>query len=277
MNARQLHNQIKEKGSYLCIGLDSEYNRIPKFLLDAEYPLFEFNKLIIKATADLAVAYKPNLAFYESLGTAGWMSLELTVSFIRSNYPELFLIADAKRGDIGNTSRLYASAFFNHMDFDAVTVAPYMGRDSVLPFLQYNEKWVILLGLTSNEGAEDFQFLKVNGKKKYLFEQVLQTASGWGTTDNLMFVVGATRPEWMKKIRKIVPDHFLLVPGIGAQGGSLAEVSMHGLNKQGGLLVNSSRAIIYADITNKFDQVAREKAAEVKAEMETYLKKKKII
>ena len=277
MNARQLHNQIKEKGSYLCIGLDPEYNRIPKFLLDAEYPLFEFNKLIIKATADLVVAYKPNLAFYESLGTAGWMSLELTVSFIRSNYPELFLIADAKRGDIGNTSRLYASAFFNHIDFDAVTVAPYMGRDSVLPFLQYNEKWVVLLGLTSNEGAEDFQFLKVNGNKKYLFEQVLETASGWGTTDNLMFVVGANRPEWIKKVRKIVPEHFLLVPGIGAQGGNLHEISMLGLNKLGGLLVNSSRAIIYADVTNKFDQVAREKAAEVKAEMETYLKKKKII
>lgn len=277
MNSRQLYNQIREKGSYLCIGLDSDYNRIPKFLLDAEYPLLEFNKMIIKATADLAVAYKPNLAFYESLGTAGWMSLELTVNFIRAHYPEMFIIADAKRGDIGNTSKLYASAFYNHMDFDAVTVAPYMGRDSVIPFLQYNEKWVILLGLTSNEGAEDFQLLKVDGKKKYLFEQVLQTASDWGTQDNLMFVVGATRPAWMKKIRKIVPDHFLLVPGVGAQGGSLEDISMYGLNQMGGLLVNSSRAIIYADITNKFDQVAREKAVEMKAEMEIYLKKKKIL
>ncbi len=205
------------------------------------------------------------------------MSLELTVNFIRSNYPEIFIIADAKRGDIGNTSRLYASAFYNHMDFDAVTVAPYMGHDSVSPFLQYNEKWVILLGLTSNAGAEDFQMLKIEGRKKFLFEQVFETAAGWGTQDNMMFVVGATRPELMKKIRKIVPDHFLLVPGIGAQGGSLEEVSMNGLNKQGGLLVNSSRAIIYADVTNKFDQVAREKAAEVKAEMEIYLKKKKIL
>ncbi len=277
MNSRQLFNQIREKGSYLCIGLDSDYNMIPKFLLETEYPLFEFNKMIVKATADLAVAYKPNLAFYESLGTAGWMSLELTVNYIRSHYPEIFIIADAKRGDIGNTSRLYASAFYNHMDFDAVTVAPYMGRDSVQPFLQYNEKWVILLGLTSNEGAEDFQLLKVNGKRTQLFEQVLKTAAEWGTPDNLMFVVGATHPEMIKKVRKIVPGHFLLVPGIGAQGGDLRQISLHGLNDQCGLLVNSSRAIIYADITNKFDEAAREKAAGLKAEMETYLKKKKII
>ena len=224
MNSRQLFNQIREKGSYLCIGLDSDYNMIPKFLIESEYPLFEFNKMIVKATADLAVAYKPNLAFYESLGTAGWMSLELTVNYIRSNYPEIFIIADAKRGDIGNTSRLYASAFYNHMDFDAVTVAPYMGHDSVSPFLQYNEKWVILLGLTSNAGAEDFQMLKIEGRKKFLFEQVFETAAGWGTQDNMMFVVGATRPEMMKKIRKIVPGHFLLVPGIGAQGGDLRDV-----------------------------------------------------
>ncbi|MGC9342498.1 MAG: orotidine-5'-phosphate decarboxylase, partial [Bacteroidales bacterium] len=180
MNSRQLFNQIKTKESYLCIGLDTDYNRIPKLLLNSEYPVYEFNKRIIDATADLAIAYKPNLAFYESLGTAGWMSLEMTVNYIRSNYPELFIIADAKRGDIGNTSRMYASAFFHNMDFDAITVAPYMGSDSVKPFLQYNGKWVILLGLTSNEGAEDFQLRKTTDHKNYLFEEVMKTAMQWG-------------------------------------------------------------------------------------------------
>ena len=277
MNSRQLFNQIREKESYLCIGLDTDYNMLPKFLLGEEYPVFEFNRRIVNATADIAVAYKPNLAFYESLGTAGWMSLEMTVSFIRTNYPEIFIIADAKRGDIGNTSRMYASAFFHHMEFDAITVAPYMGSDSVLPFLQYHEKWVILLGLTSNEGARDFQLLDAGGKKKLLFEQVIETAASWGSKENLMFVVGATQATQFKKIRKIVPEHFLLVPGVGAQGGSLREVSMHGMNKECGLLVNSSRAIIYADVTEKFDIIAREKALEVRQEMGTYLKKKKII
>ncbi|MBE0652308.1 MAG: orotidine-5'-phosphate decarboxylase [Bacteroidales bacterium] len=277
MNRRQLFNQIREKESYLCIGLDTDYNMLPKFLLEEEYPVFEFNRRIVNATADIAVAYKPNLAFYESLGTAGWMSLEMTVSFIRTNYPEIFIIADAKRGDIGNTSRMYASAFFHHMDFDAITVAPYMGSDSVLPFLQYHEKWVILLGLTSNEGAQDFQLLDAGGKKKLLFEQVIETAASWGSKENLMFVVGATQASQFKKIRKIVPEHFLLVPGVGAQGGSLREVSMHGMNKECGLLVNSSRAIIYADVTEKFDITAREKALELRQEMGTYLKKKKII
>lgn len=277
MNSRQLFNQIKQKRSYLCVGLDTDFNKIPKQLLEAEYPLFEFNKRIVKATADLAVAYKPNLAFYESMGTAGWMSLELTVNFIRTNFPELFIIADAKRGDIGNTSKMYASAFFHHMDFDAITVAPYMGIDSVSPFLGYNEKWVVLLALTSNDGSRDFQQLKTENKKKYLFEQVLETSKEWGNVDNMMYVVGATKAEWLKKIRKIIPDHFLLIPGIGAQGGNLEEVSMNGLNKECGLLVNASRSIIYADVTNKFDEVARVKATELKQEMEKYLKKKKIL
>jgi len=277
MNARQLYNQIVQKGSYLCVGLDTDYNKIPKHLLDTDYPLFEFNKRIIKATADVAVAYKPNLAFYESLGTSGWMSLELTVNYIRKNFPDIFIIADAKRGDIGNTSKMYASAFFHNMDFDAVTVAPYMGVDSVSPFLDYHEKWVILLGLTSNEGAQDFQFLKVNEKQKYLFEEVLEKSKEWGTNDNLMYVVGATKSEYLKKIRKILPVHFLLIPGVGAQGGSLEEVSLNGMNKECGILVNVSRSIIYADITNKFDHVARQKAIEIKEEMEKYLKKKKIL
>lgn len=277
MNSRQLSNQIKEKRSYLCIGLDTDYNKIPKFLLDCEYPIFEFNKLIINATADIAVAYKPNLAFYESMGTAGWMSLEMTVAYLRENFPDLFLIADAKRGDIGNTSKLYATAFFSHMAFDAVTVAPYMGYDSVSPLLQYAGKWVVLLALTSNEGSADFQLLKLEDGNEFLFEKVLAKSASWGNTENMMFVVGATKVDWFKKVRKIVPDHFLLVPGVGAQGGSLEEVSMNGLNANCGLLVNSSRAIIYADGTNNFDKVARQKAIEIRDEMEIYLKRKKII
>ncbi len=277
MNSRHLLNQIKQKESYLCIGLDSDYNKIPKFLLELEYPLFEFNKRIIKATSDLAIAYKPNLAFYESLGTAGWMSLELTVNYIKSHHPEIFVIADAKRGDIGNTSKMYASAFFNHMDFDALTVAPYMGRDSVKPFFQYDEKWVILLGLTSNEGSEDFQMQKLANKKHFLYEEVMLKAAEWGSPEQLMFVVGATQSDRIKKLRKIIPEHFLLVPGVGAQGGSLKDISMNGMNKNCGLIVNSSRGIIYADVTSDFDKVAREKALEIRDEMSTYLKKKKII
>jgi orotidine-5'-phosphate decarboxylase len=272
MNSRQIFEQIKEKSSYLCIGLDTDFDKLPKFLLDKEYPLFEFNKRIIKATADLAVAYKPNLAFYESLGAAGLMSLEMTVNYIRSHFPEIFIIADAKRGDIGNTSKLYARTFFRNYDFDAVTVAPYMGSDSVLPFLEYQEKWVILLALTSNQGSEDFQFQKLAGKREYLFQKVLQTAKTWGNEDNMMFVVGATKAEWLKKVRKIVPDHFLLIPGVGAQGGSLKEVSEAGMNSQCGLLVNASRSIIYADITNRFDDAARAAAQEIQTEMAGYLR-----
>lgn len=277
MNANHLFNQIREKQSYLCVGLDSDYNRIPKFLLDKDYPLFEFNRRIIEATADFTVAYKPNLAFYESLGTSGWMSLEMTVNFLKEKYPDIFVIADAKRGDIGNTSKLYASAFFNNMDFDALTVAPYMGRDSVSPFLEYDGKWVILLGLTSNQGSADFQMLKTKESGKALFEEVMLKASRWGNTDNLMFVVGATRSDQIKQIRKILPEHFLLVPGIGAQGGSLKDISMKGMNDQCGLLVNASRSIIYADGTSDFDKVSRDKALEIREEMAGYLKKKKII
>ncbi len=277
MNARQLYNQIREKQSYLCVGLDTDIDKIPRFLADMEYPLFEFNKRIIKATAELAVAYKPNMAFYESLGAAGQMSLEMTVNYIRTHYPEIFIIADAKRGDIGNTSKMYASAFFRNFDFDAVTVAPYMGMDSVTPFLGYHEKWVILLALTSNEGAEDFQFQKMDGKHEYLFERVIRTSSKWGNTDNMMYVVGATKAEWLKRIRKIIPDHFLLIPGVGAQGGSLEEVSKAGLNSQCGLLVNASRSIIYADITDKFDEAAHIAAKTIQEEMSVYLKKAKLI
>jgi len=277
MNANQLFAQIREKAGYLCIGLDTDYHSLPKFLLEKEYPVFEFNKRIIKATADIAVAYKLNLAFYESLGVAGWMSMELTVNYVRSHYPEIFLIADAKRGDIGNTSRMYASAFFHNLDFDAITVNPYMGRDSVIPFLEYQDKWIIILALTSNEGAEDFQMLKTNSRRNYLFEHVIKTSISWGSTDNIMYVAGATRPEWIKKIRKMIPQHFLLVPGIGAQGGNLEEVSEAGLNERCGLLVNASRSIIYADITNKFDDAARKKALEIQREMEIYLKRKKIL
>ena len=277
MNSEQLLEQIRKKESYLCIGLDTDINRIPRCMLDEEYPVFEFNKRIIEATADYTIAYKPNLAFYESLGTAGWMSLEMTVNYIRENHPGIFIIADAKRGDIGNTSKMYATAFFHHINFDAVTVAPYMGRDSVIPFLQYPEKWVVLLGLTSNEGAEDFQLKKLAGEKRFLFEEVLKTASGWGTKDNLMFVIGATRDEWIKKVRKIIPDNFLLVPGVGAQGGSLRDISRNGMNKQCGLIVNSSRAIIYADVTEKFHVVAKNKALEIRGEMSFHLKNKKII
>jgi len=277
MNASQLFKQIREKQSYLCVGLDTDYDKIPKILLDTDYPVFEFNKKIISATADLVIAYKPNLAFYESLGAAGQISLEMTVNYIRTHFPEIFIIADAKRGDIGNTSKMYASAFFRNFDFDAVTVAPYMGIDSVKPFLDYPDKWVILLALTSNEGAEDFQLQKLAGNDEYLFEKVLNSSRHWGNTDNMMYVVGATKAEWLIKVRKIVPDHFLLIPGVGAQGGSLKEVSEAAMNSQCGLLVNASRSIIYNDITSKFDEAAREAAIEIQKEMAGYLAKAKLL
>ena len=271
MNARQLFNQIREKQSYLCIGLDTDYEKIPKILLDNEYPVFEFNKRIIKATADLAVAYKPNLAFYESLGAAGQMSLEMTVNYLRTHFPEIFIIADAKRGDIGNTSKMYASAFFSNFDFDAVTVAPYMGVDSVKPFLGHPDKWVILLALTSNPGAEDFQFQKLETTGEYLFEKVIRTSALWGNTDNMMYVVGATKAEKLEEIRELVPDHFLLVPGVGAQGGSLEEVAKYGMNDSCGLLVNSSRQIIYASDGEDFAEKARNEAMNVQVDMEELL------
>lgn len=277
MTANQLFHQIKEKKSFLCVGLDTDLNKIPRILLDFEYPIFEFNKQIVDATADFTIAYKPNLAFYEMHGAAGWISLEMTVNYIREKYPEIFIIADAKRGDIGNTSGMYAKAFFEKMDFDAVTVSPYMGSDSVIPFLEYKNKWVIILALTSNQGAEDFQYTKGKSFDKVLYEHVLQTSSVWGTTNNIMYVVGATKAEMLTKIRAIVPDHFLLVPGVGAQGGSLEDVAKYGFNSKCGLIVNSSRAIIYADCTNDFAKVAREKAKEMQEEMEELLLVHKVV
>lgn len=275
MNYEQLFEQIKVKKSFLCTGLDSEYEKLPKHLLSFESPVFEFNRQIIDATAEYTVAYKPNLAFYESLGLKGWQALEKTVEYIRSNYPEIFIIADAKRGDIGNTSKLYAKAFFENMDFDAVTVAPYMGEDSVSPFLSYNNKWVILLALTSNKGADDFQYFTQDDKK--LFEKVLEKSQDWAGEDRMMYVVGATRAEMLTEVRKIVPNHFLLVPGVGAQGGSLQEVARFGMTDKCGLLVNSSRAIIFADSTENFANVAAEKAKEVQLEMEELLMNQGII
>jgi len=277
MNADQLFKQIREKRSFLCVGLDTDIQKIPKFLLDTTDPVFAFNKKIIDATADLTVAYKPNIAFYESLGVQGWASLEKTVNYIRSEYPEIFIIADAKRGDIGNTSAMYARAFFDHMDFDAVTVAPYMGEDSVKPFLTFLDKWVILLALTSNKGAFDFQFLKNEENGEQLFETVLKKSQQWCTTDNMMYVVGATKAEKLKEIREIVPDHFLLVPGVGAQGGSLREVAENGMNDQCGLLVNSSRQILYADDSKDFAKAAREQTEGLQVGMEELLLEAELI
>ncbi len=271
MNREQLFEQIKKKRSFLCVGLDSDILKIPAHLKETTDPIFAFNKEIIDATQDLCVAYKPNLAFYESLGVSGWESLEKTVRYIREKYPEQFIIADAKRGDIGNTSNLYARAFFDNMDFDAVTVAPYMGEDSVKPFMTYLDKWVILLALTSNKGAADFQYLKDEASGDQLFESVLKTSQTWGDTDQMMYVVGATKAEKLKEIRQIVPDHFLLVPGVGAQGGSLTEVAQNGMNDKCGLLVNSSRQIIYASSETDFADKAREAAMEVQVDMEELL------
>ena len=257
MNQEQLFEQIKKKQSFLCVGLDSDIQKIPSHLLDTSDPVFTFNKEIIDATQEFCVAYKPNLAFYESLGSKGYVSLEKTVMYIKSKYPEIFVIADAKRGDIGNTSNLYARAFFDHLDFDAITVAPYMGEDSVKPFMTYLDKWVILLALTSNKGAADFQYLKNNENGDQLFESVLKTSQNWGTPENMMYVVGATKAEKLKEIREIIPNHFLLVPGVGAQGGSLQEVAKNGMNNKCGLLVNSSRGIIYASHNVDFAEKAK--------------------
>lgn len=271
MTREQLFENIKRKKSFLCVGLDTDIQKIPEFLFDEEDAMFRFNKAIIDATADLCVAYKPNIAFYESMGLEGWDVLERTVEYIIANYPDQFIIADAKRGDIGNTSAMYARAFFGNMDFDSVTVAPYMGEDSVSPFLTYEGKWVTLLALTSNKGAFDFQFMEDKESGKRLFEKVLETSQKWGNADNMMYVVGATKADMLKDIRAIIPDHFLLVPGIGAQGGSLQEVAKNGMNSQCGLLVNSSRAIIYASDGEDFAEKAREAAKKVQQEMENLL------
>lgn len=275
MNADKLFDNIKNKHSFLCVGLDSDINKIPEFLLSENDPVFEFNKAIIDATAEYAVAYKPNVAFYESRGSAGWETLIKTADYIKKNYPDIFVIADAKRGDIGNTSKLYARTFFEENSFDAVTVAPYMGEDSVTPFLSYEDRWVILLALTSNKGADDFQYHTESGTR--LFEKVLETSSKWGNQNNMMFVVGATRAEMLADIRKIVPDHFLLIPGVGAQGGSLAEVVKYGMNSQCGLLVNSSRGIIFADSSESFNNTAGLKASELQAQMAQSLKEANLI
>lgn len=266
MNKQQLIEQIRIKKSFLCIGLDVDLEKIPTHLLKHEDPVFEFNKAIIDATHDLAVAYKPNTAFYEAYGLSGWKSLTKTINYLNEKHPELLSIADAKRGDIGNTSTRYAKAFFEDMNFDAVTVAPYMGSDSVEPFLAFDNKFTIMLALTSNQGGLDFQVLK-DQMGTMLYENVLQTSLNWQNSDQLMFVVGATRPEYFQKIRNIVPDHFLLVPGIGAQGGDLKGVCKYGLNKDIGLLVNSSRGIIYASAENNFASKARDKAQELQEEM----------
>ncbi|NDV45560.1 orotidine-5'-phosphate decarboxylase [Paludibacter sp. 221] len=272
MDKQQLFENIRRKKSFLCVGLDTDVNKIPEHLFDeTEDPIFEFNKAIIDATADLCVAYKPNLAFYESIGLEGWEILERTVDYIRTTYPDQFIIADAKRGDIGNTSAMYARTFFGNMNFDAVTVAPYMGEDSVTPFLTYDDKWVILLALTSNKGAFDFQFVKSGETGERLFETVLRMSQQWGNDENMMYVVGATKAEMLTDIRKIVPNHFLLVPGVGAQGGSLQEVAKYGMNDTCGLLVNSSRQIIYASSENDYAQAARTEATKVQLEMEHLL------
>jgi len=275
MDQNRLFENIVRKRSFLCVGLDSEIEKIPSFLLKEKDPLFEFNKRIIDSTHEYSVAYKPNIAFYECHGAKGWLSLESTVKYIRDNYPDIFIIADAKRGDIGNTSKMYAKAFLENMPFDAITVAPYMGEDSVTPFLSYNDKWVILLALTSNKGADNFQYHDEDGIK--LFERVLQVSQKWGTINNMMYVVGATRAEMLKDIRKLIPDHFLLVPGVGAQGGSLAGVAKYGMTGKCGLLVNSSRGIIFADNSENFDKIAGEKAKEIQIEMEQHLSAHKLI
>jgi orotidine-5'-phosphate decarboxylase len=269
MTSRELFHHILEKKSFLCVGLDPEISKLPACVAGAEDPIFEFNRRIIDATHMYTVAYKPNFAFYESYGARGMAALEKTVRYINKLDTNIFIIADAKRGDIGNTSKMYARAVFGEMPFDAVTVAPYMGEDSVTPFLTYGGKWAIILALTSNRGADDFQYHPGSGQK--LFEKVLYVSQRWGTTDSLMYVVGATRAELLEDIRKIVPDHFLLVPGVGAQGGSLEDVARYGMNSQCGLLVNSSRGIIYADSTDRFDAVAGEKAREMQEEMAIYL------
>jgi orotidine-5'-phosphate decarboxylase len=269
MTKAQLVKQIKKKRSFLCIGLDVDLEKIPKHLLSKEDPIFEFNKQIINATHHLAVAYKPNMAFYEAYGIKGWKSLQKTIDYLNNNYPEIFTIADAKRGDIGNTSTRYAKAFLEDLNFDSITVAPYMGRDSVEPFLAFENKFTILLALTSNKGGLDFQTLTFDNEA--LYKTVLKKSLTYKNAENLMFVVGATRPEYFKEIRKIVPDHFLLVPGVGAQGGSLQDVCKFGLNDQIGLLINSSRGIIYASNDQEFAQNAREKAFELQQEMQQIL------
>lgn len=275
MTRQELIQNIKAKRSFLCVGLDTDLKKVPAHLLNEEYPIFAFNKAIIDATAAYCVAYKPNLAFYEAFGVKGLMAFEKTVKYIQENYPDQFIIADAKRGDIGNTSAMYARTFFEEYNLDSVTVAPYMGEDSVTPFLGYDGKWVILLALTSNKGSHDFQLTESTDGEK-LFQKVLRKSQEWAGNDQMMYVVGATQGQAFEEIRKIVPDHFLLVPGVGAQGGSLSEVCKYGMTQECCLLVNSSRAIIYADNTENFANAAAEAAKAVQQEMAAELDSKGI-
>ncbi|CAN5444973.1 orotidine-5'-phosphate decarboxylase [soil metagenome] len=268
MTRTELVNQIKKKQSYLCVGFDTDLSKIPSHLLSGPDPVFEFNKQIIDATSEYCVAYKPNLAFYEALGPKGWESLQKTVEYIPK---DIFTIADAKRGDIGNTSSMYAKAFFEQLKFDSITVAPYMGADSVKPFLEFENKWVILLVHTSNTGSADFQLIESKSKRR-LYEEVIVLSQQWGTPDNLMYVVGATRADKIAEIRKLAPDHFFLVPGVGAQGGDLKEVSKAGMNRDCGILVNSSRGIIYASSGKDFAAKAKAEAKKLQTEMSVYLK-----
>lgn len=270
MTTQQLYENIRRKASFLCVGLDTDLEKIPAHLKDSEDPIFEFNKAIVDATAPFCVAYKPNIAFYEVYGASGWESLRKTVAYIRANYPDQFLIADAKRGDIGNTSAMYAKAFFEAMDFDAVTLAPYMGKDTVAPFLEYPGKFSVLLALTSNASSADFQTRDLS-EGGQVYQKVIEVSKAWGSIENTMYVVGATKAESLREIRKQIPDHFLLIPGVGAQGGSLQDVARFGMNKHCGLLVNSSRAIIYADSGESFAQTAGEEARKTALEMAALL------
>ncbi len=273
MNAASLYQQIEQKQTFLCVGLDSEFERLPQHIQQTDDPQFEFNKQIVDATHDLVIAYKPNIAFYEALGNKGWRSLQRTVEYIREKYPSIFLIADAKRADIGNTSRMYAQTFFELMDFDAVTVSPYMGNDSIAPFLEYENKWTIILALTSNEGARDFQLLYDNILDNYIFDYVIEKSMNWcdNSSEKIMFVVGATQTMMLKRIRKLAPGHFFLIPGIGAQGGDLENVVKFGMNKKCGLIINASRSIIFAGSLGDFAAKARQKAQELQLQMKECL------
>jgi len=276
MELNQIIEQIKIKKSFLCVGLDSDIAKLPVHLQSNSRPVFEFNKAIIDATAPFSIAFKPNMAFYESRGLKGWQDLEDTVFYIKQNHPEIFVIADAKRGDIGNTSKMYAEAFFKQLNFDAITVAPYMGADSVLPFLEFSNKFVILLALTSNAGAADFQYFSGLNKKP-LFSEVIEKSKGWGTKNNMMYVVGATKASMLLNIRQTAPDHFLLVPGVGAQGGSLEDVAKYGMTKDCGLIVNASRSILFASSGEDYMEAAKTEAKSMQQSMEKLLLDYKVI
>lgn len=277
MKRKDLISQIKRKKSFLCIGLDTDINKIPKFLLDLEDPIFEFNKKIIDATNSYCVAYKPNIAFYESEGLNGWKALEKTIKYINSNFPEIFTIADAKRGDIGNTSSMYAKAYFDTLNFDSITINPYMGKDSVEPFLDYKNKHTILLALTSNLGAFDFQTKNVDKTSHQFYYEVIKTSTNWKNSSQLMYVVGATKASYLREIRNIIPNNFLLIPGIGAQGGDLKDVCKNGMNNDVGLLVNSSRSIIFASTDFDFDLISAKKAQEIQSQMENILSSRGLV